>query len=81
MITALALAVLLNGVSRVFVVTPRNDGLCVAPVSIIIGVLVLWTLIVQRRNRLRAELPESAPLRSTACRTSRRDPLRVPPRR
>ncbi|WP_107657066.1 hypothetical protein [Nocardia suismassiliense] len=61
-IAVLAVAVLLNGVSRVFVVTALNDGLCVAPVSIIIAVLVLWALIVQRRNRLRAQLPETAPL-------------------
>ncbi|QBS39284.1 hypothetical protein [Nocardia sp. CS682] len=69
-IAVLALAVLLNGVSRVFVVTPLNDGLCVAPVSIIIGVLVLWALVVQRRNRLRAQLPEDAPPRSTAAAVS-----------
>ncbi|MGV9336494.1 hypothetical protein [Nocardia sp. NPDC003726] len=59
-IAVIAAAVFLNGLSRIYVVTPLNDGLCVAPVSIIVGVLVLWLLVVRRRNRLRESQPEPA---------------------
>lgn len=60
-------AVLVNGLSRIYVVTPLNKGLCVAPVSIIAGVLVFWLLAVLRRKRLRERLPAAAPPPSQAA--------------
>jgi len=49
--------VLLNGLSRLLVVTPPNRGLCVAPICIIVGVVLLWYLVWLRRNRLQKEHP------------------------
>ncbi|MEV6320720.1 hypothetical protein AB0M45_05905 [Nocardia sp. NPDC051787] len=66
-IAVIAAAVLVNGVSRIYVVTPLNKGLCVAPLSIIAGVLVLWMLVVLRRKRLRERLPTTAPPPSQAA--------------
>ncbi|MGQ4601220.1 hypothetical protein [Nocardia sp. R6R-6] len=66
-IAVIAGAVLVNGLSRIYVVTPLNKGLCVAPVSIIAGVLVLWLLVVLRRQRLRERLPATATLPSAAA--------------
>jgi hypothetical protein len=66
-IAVIAGAVLLNGVSRIYVVTPLNKGLCVAPVSIIAGVLIFWLLVVLRRQRLRESLPATAPPPSQAA--------------
>lgn len=54
-----AIAVLANGLSRIYVVTPLNSGLCVAPISVIAGVLLLWWLVVLRRKRLRERRPAS----------------------
>ncbi|MFI2281226.1 hypothetical protein [Nocardia beijingensis] len=60
-IALIAGAVLVNGLSRIYVVTPLNKGLCVAPVSIIAGVLTFWLLVVLRRERLRESRPSTAP--------------------
>ncbi|WP_330231246.1 hypothetical protein OHA40_01375 [Nocardia sp. NBC_00508] len=66
-IAMIAAAVIVNGVSRIYVVTPLNKGLCVAPVSIIASVLVLWLLVVLRRKRLRERRPATAPPPSQAA--------------
>ncbi|MGY2093450.1 hypothetical protein ACW9HO_38345 [Nocardia gipuzkoensis] len=66
-IAVLATAALINGVSRIYVVTPLNSGLCVAPISIIIGVLVLWLLVVRRRKQLQERTPATAPPPSPAA--------------
>lgn len=60
-IAVIAAGVFLNGLSRMYFVTPLNSGLCVAPISIIVGVLMLWLLVVQRRNRQREAQPEATP--------------------
>jgi hypothetical protein len=50
-IVVIAVAVLVNGLSRIYVMTPLNRGLCVAPISVIAGTLVLWLMSVRRRAR------------------------------
>ncbi|AQA25050.1 putative membrane protein [Rhodococcus sp. MTM3W5.2] len=46
------LLLVLNGISDLFWDTWLNRGLTVAPASIIVGVLLLWYAIYQRRQRL-----------------------------
>jgi hypothetical protein len=52
-LTAVAIALLLNGLSALIVKTPLNGGLCVAPICVIVGVVSLWYLVLLRRNRIR----------------------------
>lgn len=59
--TVVAVALVFNGVSRIYVVTPLNSGLCVAPLSIIVGVGVLGYVVVVRRRRLRELHPDTPP--------------------
>lgn len=56
-VTAIGILVLLNGLSRLVVVTPLNRGLCVAPICIIAGVVLLWYLTLLRRKRIQQEDP------------------------
>jgi len=56
-LTVIGILLLVNGLSRLVVVTPFNRGLCVAPICIIVGVVLLWYLTLLRRSRLHAENP------------------------
>jgi hypothetical protein len=56
-VAAVGVLLLLNGLSRLVVVTPLNRGLCVAPICIIVGVLLLWYVVLLRRNRLQEKNP------------------------
>ena len=56
-LSTVAVLVLLNGLSRLVIVTPLNRGLCVAPICIIVGVAVLWYLVLLRRSRLHEKNP------------------------
>jgi hypothetical protein len=56
-LTAIGILLLLNGLSRLVVITPVNRGLCVAPICIIVGIVLLWYLTLLRRSRLHAENP------------------------
>jgi hypothetical protein len=51
-LTVVAILLLLNGLSALVVKTPLNRGLCVAPICVIVGVVLLWYLILLRRNRI-----------------------------
>jgi hypothetical protein len=56
-LSTVAVLVLLNGLSRLVIVTPLNRGLCVAPICIIVGVALLWYLVLLRRSRLHEKNP------------------------
>ena len=56
-LSTVSVLVLLNGLSRLVIVTPFNRGLCVAPICIIVGVALLWYLVLLRRSRLRQKNP------------------------
>ena len=51
-LTIIAILLLLNGLSFLVKQTPLNRGLCVAPICVIVGVVLLWYLILLRRNRI-----------------------------
>lgn len=51
-LTVVAILLLLNGLSALMFKTPLNRGLCVAPICVIVGVILLWYLILLRRNRI-----------------------------
>ncbi|WP_157171092.1 hypothetical protein [Nocardia araoensis] len=57
-VTGVAVIVLGNGLTRLLFITPVNDGLGVAPVSIIAGVALLWYVTLQRRQQLRERNPD-----------------------
>jgi hypothetical protein len=56
-LTVTGIVLLVNGLSRLVVITPFNRGLCVAPICIIVGVVLLWYLTLLRRSRLHAANP------------------------
>ncbi|ANZ28501.1 hypothetical protein A4U64_26790 (plasmid) [Rhodococcus sp. WB1] len=64
-LTGAGIAVLINGLSRIFFATPLNSGLVVAPVCIIVGVALLWSASLLRRKRWR-EADPALPPRSEA---------------
>ncbi|MFE1591480.1 hypothetical protein [Nocardia sp. NPDC058705] len=65
-VVLVAAAALVNGLSRIYVITPFNRGLCVAPISIIAGTLLLWLMVVRRRARRPRPLPDDAATQSQA---------------
>jgi hypothetical protein len=56
-LVTVGILVLLNGLSRLVVITPLNRGLCVAPICVIIGVVLLWYLTLLRRSQIQEENP------------------------
>jgi len=56
-LTALGILLLLNGLSGLFKSTPLNRGLLVAPICMIVAVIMLWYLVLLRRNRLHEKNP------------------------
>ncbi|WP_154674042.1 hypothetical protein [Nakamurella lactea] len=65
-LVGIGILLLLNGLSRLVVITVFNRGLCVAPMSVIVGILLIWYVIVLRRRR-RWERDPTAPRRSEAA--------------
>ncbi|MBF6339718.1 hypothetical protein IU450_28065 [Nocardia abscessus] len=65
-ITAVAVIILVNGLTRLLFKTPLNNALAVAPISIIAGVALLWYVVLQRRQQLRERIPEQ-PVASDAA--------------
>ena len=58
-LAAVGILLLLNGLSRLVIITPLNRGLCVAPICITGGVGLLWYLTLLRRSRLQEQNPIS----------------------
>lgn len=51
-ITVMSIALMVNGLSRMFVTTPFNRPLGVAPSCVIAGLLLLWSAVTAKRRRV-----------------------------